>query len=88
MMKTVRPWLIAGRLERLAEVRSVGVLRMSPRRSTDTRICWKSCHSCAMRRIGEATRPASMLKAIKEPIDSSPPPVHDLLALSFPTPRM
>ncbi|MNV95960.1 hypothetical protein D3C71_1909110 [compost metagenome] len=51
---------------------SVGVLRMSPRRCTETLVCWKLGHSCARRMIGCATRPASMLKAISWPTESCP----------------
>ncbi|MOA09871.1 hypothetical protein D3C78_1297310 [compost metagenome] len=45
---------------------------MSPRRCTETPVCWKLVHSWARRMIGWETRPASMLKAISWPTDRSP----------------
>ena len=60
---------------------------MSPRRASETRACWKSCHSWNRRSTGAPLRIASMLKAISSPTLSvpaitAPAPNHSSPALT------
>ena len=60
---------------------------MSPSRLIEMPTCWKSFQSCASRRIGLDTWPASMLKATSSPTLSwlsitSVAPIHMIAAVT------